>query len=495
MIKHFFTNSSGILISRIFGFIRDLCTAAILGAGLWSDIFFVAFKLPNLFRRLFAEGAFTQAFLPNFVKSNKKGVFCAEILLKFLGFILLLTLVVILFAPLFTKILAYGFDENTINLATPLVRINFFYLAFIFVVTLFASMLQYKGHFATTAFSTILLNISMICALLLANAQISANSSQIHAQNTQREISPNLSKNAEISQDNQKIAAYYLSYGVVIGGFLQLLAHIIAMKRTKMLKLLCAGFTRLKNNASLQTHKFWRNFYHGVLGSSSAQISAFIDTWFASFLVSGSISYLYYANRIFQLPYALFAIALTTAIFPKISKQIKANADKNAIALMNKSFHFLFAVLLFATIFAMIFADEIIWLLFQRGEFMAQNTHECAKVLCMFMLGLVPFGLSKLFSLWLYAKFQQKIAAKIALKSLLLNLFFCFILFKPLGASGLALSSSLCAFYLLFANLRIFSFNNFLAIMSLKKISLILSLCALEIAILLALKGFISAYI
>lgn len=494
MIKHFFTNSAGILISRIFGFIRDLCTAAVLGAGLWSDIFFVAFKLPNLFRRLFAEGAFTQAFLPNFIKSRKKSLFSAEILLKFSSFILLLTLVVMLFAPVFTKVLAFGFDENTLNLATPLVRINFWYLVFIFIVTLFASMLQYRSHFATTAFSTALLNISMICALLTANAKIPQNSHEICSQNSQIS-SLNFTQSTKICESRQKTAAYYLSFGVVIGGFLQLLAHIIAMKRTKMLKLICAGFVRLKTGAKTKTQKFWQNFYHGVLGSSSAQISAFIDTWFASFLATGSISYLYYANRIFQLPYALFAIALTTAIFPKISKQLKANAHKNAISLMSKSFHFLLAFLLFSTIGAIFFADEIIWLLFERGEFSAQNTHECAKVLSMFMIGLVPFGLSKLFSLWLYAKFQQKIAAKIALKSLALNLLFCIILVKPLGAGGLALASSLCAFYLLFANLRIFSFNNFLAIISVEKISAILGLCAIEIAILIALKGFISAYI
>ena len=125
MLRHFFTNSAGIFISRILGFLRDLLTAASLGAGLWSDIFFVAFKLPNLFRRLFGEGAFTQAFLPHFIKSSKKGLFLAEVLLKFSAFMLGLSLLVMLFTPLFTKLLALGFDAQSINLALPLVRINF----------------------------------------------------------------------------------------------------------------------------------------------------------------------------------------------------------------------------------------------------------------------------------------------------------------------------------------------------------------------------------
>ncbi|ASM37029.1 MAG: murein biosynthesis integral membrane protein MurJ [Campylobacter sputorum] len=465
MLKHFFTNSFGILFSRILGFLRDMLTAAILGASVWSDIFFIAFKLPNLFRRLFGEGAFTQAFLPNFVSTNKKGLFSIEILLKFLCFILLLSLTVMLFAPLFTKALAIGFDENMINLAVPLVKINFWYLSFIFLVTLFASMLQYKGHFATTAFSTALLNISMICALLLSYG------------------------------NDQKTAAYYLSYGVVIGGFLQMLTHIIALKHIKMLRILQGGFIKFKKGLRAKTDGFWKNFYHGVIGSSSAQIGAFMDTWFASFLATGSISYLYYANRIFQLPYSLFAVALTTAVFPKISRQIKANSYENALNLMSKSFHFLLAFLLFSSIGGIMLSYEITWLLFERGEFNSQNTKECAQVLSMFMIGLIAFGLAKLFSLWLYAKMQQKLAAKISIYSLLINLVFCLLLIKPLGAAGLALASSISAFYLLFMNIKIFSFNNFLAIISAKKILIIFALCVLEILILLVFKGFIDGYI
>ncbi|MBR0072186.1 MAG: murein biosynthesis integral membrane protein MurJ, partial [Campylobacter sp.] len=309
MFKGFFTNSFGILVSRILGLVRDLMTASVLGAGIWSDIFFVAFKLPNLFRRLFGEGSFTQAFMPSFAHAKKKGIFAASVLTKFTIFILFLTFVVLLFAAFFTKILALGFDKQTINLAVPFVRINFLYLTFIFIVTLFAAMLQYKDHFATTAFSTALLNLAMIVALILAR------------------------------EKDDKTIVLYLSIGVVVGGFLQLLVHIYALKFTGLLKVLLGGFSRLRKGKKADTKGFYKNFYHGVIGSSALQISSFVDTWFASFLAFGSISYLYYANRIFQLPFALFAIALSVAIFPKIAKQIKSGNDKEAQNLLEKSFY------------------------------------------------------------------------------------------------------------------------------------------------------------
>lgn len=442
MLRHFFTNSIGILCSRVLGFIRDLMTANALGASIWSDIFFVAFKLPNLFRRLFGEGAFSQAFMPNLVKVSQKGLFCAEILIKLSLAMLGLSLIVMLFAPLVTKALAFGFSPETIALAVPLVRINFWYLLAIFIVTLLSALLQYKNHFATTAFSTALLNISMITALLLA-----------------------------LNLD-QKSAAIYLSWGVVAGGMLQVLSHIIALKRLNLLRLLNLGIVKFAKGKRAKAKGFWQNFGHGIIGSSANQLSDFISTFIASFLATGAISYLYYANRIFQLPLALFAIALSTAIFPKIAKEIKSKNDTNAINLLKKSFSLLFFLLIFSTIGGFVLANEIIWLLFQRGEFNTNNTIESAKVLQMYMLGLLPFGLYKLFSLWLYAKMQQKIAAKIAIYSLFINTALCLLLFKPLGASGLALAGSISGLFLLGYAIFVFGIRQFLDIIF-NKINLI----------------------
>ncbi len=465
MIKAFFSNSIGILVSRILGLIRDLMTANILGASIWSDIFFLAFKLPNLFRRLFAEGAFTQAFLPSFIKARKKGIFAAQILTRFLGIILVLMLCVMLFTPLFTKALAFGFNDELIQNAVPFVRINFLYLIFIFIVTFMASMLQYKGHFATTAFSTAILNLSMITALILAR---------------------NL---------DQKTAVYYMSFGVVVGGFLQFLVHLIAMQYKKILRVLNGGFVRFFKGQKTETKGFYSLFFSGVIGSSAVQITSFINTWFASFLGAGAISYLYYADRIFQLPLALFAIALSTALFPKIAKLIKQNDYEKAKKNLSNCFNFLLLMLLCATIGGIILSEIIIKIIFERGNFTSTNSKECALVLCMYLIGLVPYGISRLFSLWLYSKMQQKLAAKITVKILFVNLFFCAILFYPFGVNGLALAGSLSAYVLLFLSIKAFGFRNFLDIISAKKIAFIIFISLVFMIFLIFIKDFLYVYL
>ncbi len=434
MLRHFFTNSFGILISRVTGLVRDFLIARFLGAGVYSDIFFVAFKLPNLFRRLFGEGAFSQAFLPNFVKQNQKGLFLVEVGVKLVAAMLLLSLVVMLFAPLFTRVLAAGFSQEVIALAAPLVRINFWYLLLIFCVVLLSCVLQYKNHFFTTAFSSTLLNLAMIVSLILA-------------------------RNLPASQ-----VVFYLSWGVVAGGALQLVSHLFALKKLGLFRLLTFGTAKFCKGARAKTRGFWQNFGAGVLGSSANQLSDFISTFIASFLAAGGISYLYYANRIFQLPLALFAMALSIAIFPQISRQIKNANTTVANALLARAFYLLFALLLFATIGGCVFAKEIIWLLFERGEFGRGDTLNVALVLQGYLAGLLPFGLYKLFSLWLYAHFKQLSAAKISLASLVINTLLSLALFKPYGAFGLALASSISGAFLFFSVVFVYGWREFLRI-------------------------------
>jgi putative peptidoglycan lipid II flippase len=431
MIKHIFTNSAGILVSRILGFIRDLLTATILGANVYSDIFFVAFKLPNLFRRIFAEGAFTQVFIPAYAKSNHKLQFSSIIFLQFIAFILILALVVTMFASLITKAIAVGFDDATIELASPLVAICFYYLPLIFVVTFLTAILQYKNHFATTAFSTALLNIALIIALL-------------------------------ISQNYDKYTiTFYLSWGVVAGGFLQVIVHLIAIKKLKI-KFFTTSIRKKKRD--FKQSRFYKQFYPAVFGSSSAHIAAFLDTWLASFLVSGSISYLYYANRVFQLPLALFAIATSIALFPTIAKAIKNNDEIKALRYLQKAAYILFALLGIATVIGIVFDDLIVWLLFERGEFTSADTANTSLILTMYLIGLLPFGLAKIFSLWLYSHEKQGLAAKITMKSLGWNIVFSLALILPLGAVGLALASSLSGFILLHLTLKEFGYNKALQI-------------------------------
>ena len=465
IFKNFFTNSLGILTSRIFGLLRDLLSASILGANIYSDIFFVAFKLPNLFRRIFAEGAFTQSFIPSFTKSANKSIFTYKIFTKYLIFLLFLSLIVTTCSDFFTKAIAFGFDENTLKIASPLVAINFYYLPLIFSVTFLSALLQYKNHFATTAFSTALLNIALITALLL-------------------------------TKDLDKLSIVYaMSYAVLAGGILQLLAHVIAIKRKNLLKIFKFGFLYRKKEIKSEEKSFFASFFQAIIGNSTPQISAFLDTAIASFLTAGSISYLYYANRVFQLPLALFAIALSVGVFPKIARYIKLKDDTNAFKLFKDGFWILFFLLSLSTVGGIILSEEIVKILFQRGAFSQNDTLQSAKVLSMYLIGLLPFGLAKLFSLWLYATYNQKKAAKISLYALIANISLYAILVKPLGVSGLALASSGGGFVLLGFTIHSFGVKKFLDIMRDKKIFIYIVVMSLFIPAIFYIKEIIDGYL
>ena len=427
LLRAIFTNSSGILVSRVTGFIRDLMTASILGANIYSDIFFIAFKFPNLFFFFFADGAFTQAFIPSYAKSKHKIRFSSIIFLQILAFLIVLSLIVTLFSHLFAKAFAIGFSKETIDLASPLFAINFYYLPLIFIVTFMGALLQYKHHFATTSYSTALLNLSMIASLIIA-----------------KEL-------------EQYTITFYLSFGVIFGGILQVLVHIIAIKRANLGKV----FT-FKKHEKKEENRFYKNFFAATLGSSTMHISAFIDTWLASFLISGSISYLYYANRVFQLPLAIFAIATSIALFPMVAKAIKNQNEDLALKLMKKSALILFIILSFSMVIGVVFNEFIIKLLFERGAFTSHDTKNTALILSMYLIGLLPFGLAKIFSLWLYAKEQQILTAKISAQALIANIIFSLILIQPLEAVGLALSGTLSGFVLFFLTLKAFGFKKFI---------------------------------
>ena len=463
MLRSFLTNSGGILFSRILGFFRDISTASVLGANIYSDIFFVAFKIPNLFRRIFAEGAFTQAFLPAFTHSKHKGSFAVGVLIRFVSFLLILSFLVMIGAPWLTKLIAFGFDDETIALATPLVQINFWYLLLIYIVTFLAALLHYRAHFATTAFSTGLLNIAMIGALLLSD---SSNPSQ---------------------------TVWNLSWGVIVGGILQALVHLWAIKKWRMGRLLMAGIKRwrVKND---QIKPFYRKFSHAVLGSSTAQLSAFLDTWLASFLAFGSISYLYYANRVFQLPLALFAIALSVALFPSITKALKKKEEEKAHKALLDGFWILAFLLSLCALGGIMLAPEITWLLFERGAFSGNDSENTAYVLQMYLVGLVPFGLAKLFSLWLYASQRQGKAAAISGWSLGANVIFSLILILPMGAAGLALASSLSGFVLLGLTIHAYGLNRFLAIMRTRMLLFLFFALTLEVLGLWGIKEILRVY-
>lgn len=444
--------------------------ASILGAGIYSDIFFIAFKLPNLFRRIFSEGSFSQSFLPAFISVRRKGVFSVSVWLIFMSFLVVLSVSVSIFSGFWTKILAYGFDKEAIELAKPIVAINFWYLCLIFCANFFSSLLQYKNNFWVSAYNTALLNIAMIIALFVAK-----------------------------DKDSYTIV-YFLSFGVLCGGVAQILLHCYSLYKLKYFRLFIVGFRDLytlskKDNISRDLKAnlkgFFRQFFPSLLGSSTAQIASFIDTLLASFLISGSVSYLYYANRIFQLPLALFAIATSTALFPMVAKMIKNNSEDKALKLLQKAFWLLVFCLSFCVVGGIVLKNEIIWLLFERGKFVRSDTIIVANVFMAYLVGLLPFGLARIFALWLYSYKQQAKAATISTIALLCGVIFSLILMKPLGAFGLALSSSLSGFVLFVLTIRAFGFAKFVAIIHNKKLFLILLIAlGIEASVLCWLKYF-----
>lgn len=474
--KAFFTNSGGILCSRIFGFLRDVCMASILGAGVYSDIFFIAFKLPNLFRRIFGEGAFTQSFLPSLIHSRHKGVFSLSIFIIFSLILLILGIFVFFSSSWVTKLLAFGFSEQTIALASPVVAINFWYLWLVFCVTFFGSLLQYKHIFWVSAYNTALLNICMIASLIYAK-----------------------------DMDKMQIV-YFLSYGVLLGGVAQILIHLYPLYNLGFFKLFYLSSKHIKSflqNKSKKSQRFYQEFksffaqfFPALIGGSTAQLLAFIETFIASFLSAGSISYLYYANRIFQLPLALFAIAISTALFPLVAKAIKNKEPQKALEAMGKSFWFLCIALCVCTLGGVMLKDEIIWLLYKRGSFSAQDVSITANVFALYLLGLLPFGLSKILSLWLYSHSLQGKAAKFSIISLSCGTLLSFILIAPLGVLGIAISSSISGFILLFLNIKAIGKKNFLSIIVQKKWSILLiTTLVLEGGLLYGFKLLIQGYI
>jgi len=409
------TNVAGILTSRIFGYLRDLLMASILGANIYTDIFFVAFKLPNLFRRIFAEGAFTQTFLPVYTQARHRSVFAVAILWRFALILLLLSIGVTFAQTWVTKLIAVGFDEATVQIAAPLVAINFYYLDLIFLVTFLAALLQYRSHFATTAFATVFLNLSMIGALLLF-------------------------RNAPA----EKIV-YALSWAVLAGGAAQLVAHLWTAQRLGILRRLRVGARNHRIKVAqihLYLQTFLNTFIPAIYGNATAQLAAFIDTWLASFLTAGSISYLYYANRLFQLPHALFATAASTTLFPAVTKLLEKGEIEEARTHTRRVFWIVTALLGGASMVAWILATPIVQLLFERGAFQADDTAQTAWVLIMYIVGLLPYGLAKLFTIWLNAQLRQKEVARIATQSLGVNILFSLMLIHPMGAAGLALATS-----------------------------------------------------
>src|ERR1700756_1025847 len=412
MLGRIFTVGGYTLLSRLTGFARDIMLAAVLGAGPVADAFFVALRLPNHFRAIFAEGAFNAAFVPAYAHVHGEkgeeaaGLFSDRVFtLLFLSQGILLVLAW-LFMPQAMTLLAPGFthDDAQRDLAIGLTRITFPYLLLITLVTLYGGMLNVMHRFASAAAASIFLNIAMMMTLALAAFFPSAG----HA----------------------------AAWGVLISGFLQffLLAGDLARH---------GGLPRF---APLKLDEDVRSFFKALgpatLGSMGTQVALFADTIIATFLPAGALSALYYADRLNQLPIGVIGIAIGTVLLPEMSRRITANDHEGAMAQQRRAFDY---TLLFAVPFVAAFLavpDVITRAMFARGAFTRADAAGAGATLAAYAVGLIPFVLIRSAVATFYARKNTATPVKASLTGLAANVLLKVVLMGPLAQVGLALATA-----------------------------------------------------
>ncbi len=415
------TRAAGIVgiltfLSRILGLVRDILIASFFGSGMSADAFFVAFRIPNLLRRLFAEGSFSVSFIPVFTeylqnRSRDEAFLLARIVLTFLVLILtIITILGIIFSPLIVRIIAPGFGGmgEKYALTVLLTRIMFPYIFLVSVLALFMGILNSLRHFAAPAMAPVFLNLSMIAALVF--------------------LAPSMGT-----------PTVGLAIGVIGGGILQLALQIPFLMDKGL------SFAPKWNLWHPALKKIGMLMLPTIFGSAIYQINQLVGTLLASLLKEGSISYLYYADRLVQFPLGVFAIAISTAVLPSLSREA---ADGDLVRLKETLSHAL-RLTMFITIPAMIglivLRQPIIRLLFQRGAFDSDTTKMTAQALLYYSLGLWAFAALRVFVSAFYSLQDTKTPVKVAVVAMLANIVFSLILMGPLKHGGLALALSLAS--------------------------------------------------
>ncbi len=404
------------LLSRLTGFARDALIAAFLGVNVTTDAFFVAFKLPNFFRRFFAEGAFNAAFVPIFSSILVgAGRLQAKAYAEQVFFALFLILVIFVLTfeegmPLVITLIAPGFldEPEKYQLAVELSRITFPYIFFISLAAMLSGVLNSLGRFGAAAASPIILNISMIGAVLSV-AYFSLEPGQA------------------------------MAFGVFTAGFLQLSwLYLSTVREDFSLK-----FTRPELTPDIK--RLIRLGIPGAFGAGVVQINLLIDNILASLLPTGAVSYLFYADRLNQLPLGVIGIAVSTALLPELSKQLKSGKTDDAHKTQNRALEFVMAITLPAATALMVLAYPLVKILFERGEFTAQDALSTSYVLAAFSLGLPAYVAIKVFSTSFFARQDTKTPVKIALMAVGLNVVLNLALIGPLSYVGLALATAISA--------------------------------------------------
>ncbi|MCB1889210.1 MAG: murein biosynthesis integral membrane protein MurJ [Rhodocyclaceae bacterium] len=428
LLRALATVSSMTLVSRVLGFVRDFVIARAFGAGVATDAFFVAFRLPNLLRRMFAEGAFSQAFVPILAETkNRQGEAEALTLISrvasLLGLVVLGVSIVGVFAsPLIVRLTAPGFadEPDKFALTVELTRITFPYILFMSLVALSAGVLNTWSRFAIPAFTPVLLNIAFIAMALLAAPYFEP-------------------------------PVLVLGWAVFIGGAAQLVLQLPALKRLGLLP----RFELRPSDPGVR--RVIKLMAPAILGVSVSQISLLINTVFASFLESGSVSWLYYADRLMEFPAGLLGVALGTILLPSLSKH-HADADSERFSsLLDWGLRLTLLLTLPAALGLAMLSLPLITTLFMHGEFSATDALQTRAALIAYSIGLTGLILVKILAPGFYARQDIRTPVRIAVLTLVATQLMNLAFIVPLQHAGLALSIGLASCLnagLLFRGLR-----------------------------------------
>src|SRR5664279_5434524 len=414
MLGRIFTVGGYTLLSRLTGFARDIMLAAILGAGPVADAFFVALRLPNHFRAIFAEGAFNAAFVPAYAQLYGQSepsakLFADRIFTLLFGAQVVLLLLAWLFMPQVIAILAPGFSDDPARgeLAIALTRITFPYLLLITLVTLYGGMLNVMHRFASAAAAPVFLNLSMMATLALAA------------------FFPG--------------AGYAAAWGVLIAGFCEFFLLATDAARSGILPRFAAP--KLDDDV----RAFFRALGPATIGSMGTQVALFADTIIATFLPAGALSALYYADRLNQLPIGVIGIAIGTVVLPEMARRLAAGDTTGAMHAQNRAVEFtlLMAIPCLAAFF--VIPELIMRALFVRGAFTAADAIAAGRTLSAYAFGLLPFVLIRSTIATFFARGDTATPVKAALLAAAVNIAFKFLLMGPLAQVGLALATSIGA--------------------------------------------------
>jgi len=415
MIKRIATVGGLTLVSRLTGFVRDVVMAAILGAGPVADAFFVAFRLPNHFRAIFAEGAFAAAFVPAYARTLEQAglpaakLFADQIAAALITINLALLAIALLFTPEVVSVLAPGLvsDPERFDLAVALTRITFPYLALVSLETLFAGILNANNRFAAAAGAPILLNVSIVATLLLT----------------------------PFFED----AGHAAAWGVLIAGFAIVFlvggdaeAHGVGI-RLRMPKL------------DETTRRFLKALGPAIIGAGGVQLALFADTLIATFLPVGALSALYYADRINQLPIGVVGIAVGTVLLPEMTRRLAAGDEKGAASAQARGIQLALLLTVPCAAAAMTIPDLIMRALFARGAFTVSDASAAGATLAAYSVGLLPFVLLRSFTAPFYARGNTATPVKAALLAAAINIGLKVVLMGPLAQVGLALATAVGA--------------------------------------------------